>query len=626
MPTLATISIPLSSRSPSSGDSSVGKFKAPVKPQRKRRTYSGDPLPVKPSDNAPRSARIVGREVNIHGAFYQLRVGDMELDDVALDEILDYVSAEHLEDYENGQFEEEAELIRVAEVEQEREQELEAIERQQRRKEKALRKGTVSYQERDSADDALIDSAHAADVAAGRLGRARPTYKHLFKKVKVRRRRKRDPATGELMPLSEDDDDDGGMVAAQSSEEETQQPSRAPGAYVALPDPPKRKRRKHDPITGELLPLQLDARAIGEHKKKRSRRRRHPLTGQLMPLGWKSDVNVPSELQLSDGRDAEVGAMSPAMRSLSIAHEHTAKRVKLGPTLSSADSSPAAIAQQGDAEGTSSSGESSGEEARGEPAPRVISKSLPSAPRGMLSLAPPLRSATTSSVPESSPEPNTMTSIVHPMANVPANENGMDDDEEVEGDEWVIEAILAHHMSDPRTHPQELGKNPVMLYQVKWEGSDELSWEPIDSFSDRSVVDDYFRYQHKDRERDEQKSDGGVEAAEVLATSTEPQALVPATQPEKSGDSDDEDEVDVEEGTYVVETVTNHHMSDPKTHGPDFGKRPVMLYQVKWRGYEGFTWEPMDSFDDRKVIHSYRQRVGLPNIEGNDGDGDRDMS
>lgn len=60
-------------------------------------------------------------------------------------------------------------------------------------------------------------------------------------------------------------------------------------------------------------------------------------------------------------------------------------------------------------------------------------------------------------------------------------------------DEWVIEAILNHGKSDPKTHPSALGKEPVMLYQVKWEGSDELTWEPLSSFASLETVREYQR-------------------------------------------------------------------------------------------------------------------------------------
>lgn len=68
-------------------------------------------------------------------------------------------------------------------------------------------------------------------------------------------------------------------------------------------------------------------------------------------------------------------------------------------------------------------------------------------------------------------------------------------------------------------------------------------------------------------------------------------------------------------------------MSDVKLHGLDFGKLPVMLYRVKWKGYEKITREPISSFDNLSVVYSYRAKGGLDEVgsRGNDEDGDREM-
>jgi hypothetical protein len=36
-----------------------------------------------------------------------------------------------------------------------------------------------------------------------------------------------------------------------------------------------------------------------------------------------------------------------------------------------------------------------------------------------------------------------------------------------------------------------------------------------------------------------------------------------------------------------------------------------MLYQVKWEGYPGTTWEPETSFGNMDVVREYQQKVGL---------------
>lgn len=78
------------------------------------------------------------------------------------------------------------------------------------------------------------------------------------------------------------------------------------------------------------------------------------------------------------------------------------------------------------------------------------------------------------------------------------------DDDDEEGESYAIEKILDHHLSDPKTHPAELGRKPVMLYQVKWEGYDELTWEPVESFDDKAIVEEYWQ-----RAREESQSSRG---------------------------------------------------------------------------------------------------------------------
>jgi len=82
---------------------------------------------------------------------------------------------------------------------------------------------------------------------------------------------------------------------------------------------------------------------------------------------------------------------------------------------------------------------------------------------------------------------------MHPSAAATDPSSDSDSDSEMADDEWAIEAILGHGRSDPKTHPSELGKKPVMLYHVKWEGSDETTWEPLSSFASLEPVREYQR-------------------------------------------------------------------------------------------------------------------------------------
>jgi len=60
-----------------------------------------------------------------------------------------------------------------------------------------------------------------------------------------------------------------------------------------------------------------------------------------------------------------------------------------------------------------------------------------------------------------------------------------------------------------------------------------------------------------------------------------------------------------ESETWEIEAILSNVLSDPKTHDPAFGTTPVMLYEVKWVGWDKTTWEPASSFDDEDVVNVY---------------------
>ena len=613
MPTLASVSIPpvdslgyISSGSdgyetpPEPTVQVKGKGKEPVKQGYKPRVYDDKPLPIAPSDEAPRKARIVSREIDQYGVQYTLAIGDVEIGAVGIEELLDYVSPYDLEAYENRAFEEEREVIQAAAIELEERQRAKA----ERRAERAKRRGIAGYRDPETGEVVAISEAGettgAEGVAVGKHGRARPTYTHLYLKQRERKkRRKRDPETGELLERSDDElfdhQDEGDSEPSSSSDEELPvTKSRSPA------EPKQRRRRRRDPVTGELLPLPSVAAPspkVGESsgkKHKRNRRRRHPLTGELMPLGWRFDPNNPHSRTSGIAptpRRAEPAVPSASLKRLSISQDQPAKRVKLmsGTSSSSRQSgSPAVMlpsSQQSQqtaraprssasrmpvvdlSNTTEESEDASSEEdvptqrAGIKPPPKPVRRSLGGAPI-MQAAAANLRTANRSSEQESyddeRPQPqavNTMTSILKPMspthrrtrstteesssvepllADTPqasifvrsprgtqsslikpsitpkattsitspiATAQGSkpledadvvtDEDEQPGEGEFFIEKILKHMWSDPRSHPGHLGKKPVTLYYVKWEGWDEPTWEPISSFPDVDVVKEY---------------------------------------------------------------------------------------------------------------------------------------
>ena len=98
----------------------------------------------------------------------------------------------------------------------------------------------------------------------------------------------------------------------------------------------------------------------------------------------------------------------------------------------------------------------------------------------------------------------------------------------------------------------------------------------------------------------------------------------------KSTNLEDDDDSDVEhemldEDEYEVEGIVGHHLSDPRTHPPELGHKPVMLYRVKWKGFEELTWEPATSFEDISILQTYNKRFGLKDTTI-DSDVDEEMN
>lgn len=618
------------SSSPKNGKASKSKAPARHPP---RRQYNNDPLPVKLNSVAPKSARIVGREQDYEGAFvtYQLKIGDVDMN-VGVDEILDYVSPLDLEQFEMSRFREEIEILKVLEEDRE----VARRERLAKAAEKARTKGAVFVQEASDSDD-------SPEVQLGKHGRARPDYSKFYKKP-----------GGKGKAIFDDlVDEQRGEGVTPMDEEEV--PAPRPGSARTsgpLQQLPKKRRRRRDPLTGELIPLapipQPKLRIVPEVRR---RRKRHPLTGELMPVGWHYDPEV--EGNAYDNRRTGLGS---AMKetALSISEQHEVKRPRLdteGANSSSGSPVPtkAEIMAQASYQHRSpvKGGMkpivvdlmSSDDEAAAGLTYHGSKVKSPPEQAGNSMIKGTITSATTTSVEESSPEPppplsierqtamsppasqrtpraqQPVTSILSPSAArasstdllALASEQDSSDEEDDE-DEWLIEAILDHRMSDPKSHPAELGKQSVMLYSVKWAGYEAPTWEPVESFGDRSFVDVYRKKMGlKALPKEDDTED---EAENTVVGHRPPTDVKPAIT--TTADDDNADDSGGDDVEYEIERILAHHLSDPRTHPPALGKTPVMLYQIKWKGFEETTWEPEASFDDDvNFLRAYKKRHGL---------------
>ena len=632
----------------------------------KPRIYKDGPLPTQLSQFAPREARIADRIYSDKGPLYQLKLGSVELNGISLDEVLDYVSPLELETFENQKFVEEHEIQKIAEAEDRKEEEEERLELAARRAYQPSSKRIAASEFLDESDDSQSEKTHNVRPVAISGGRARPTYTHLYNKFKVRRRRKRDPLTGELIDFSDDE-----FTEFRSSEDDRAFVAKSHSSLTQQLELPKRRRRKRDPVTGELLPLS-------------PRDERHSVSKSVSkpPLYLTKEVVEDSEQSSSRGE-----ASKPlSMGGLSISEEPEAKRLRLKtheamrsqspiveinvrPHLQSptkhdprlSDRSPFEARNDITIDLTISDDDLVGAQQSYGSKKIPVHRSSGDFERTPTKAEPLSHPVLTSSAAKSSPELGeenyaasptvnkiARTSIVHPSANdavildAPAEQtSGAEQIEDSnEDDEFEIETILAHGMSNPKTHPSGLGLKPVMLYRVKWAGYDEPTWEPLGSFGDIVMVEEYhmrnglkslrskLQRHYPIRDDDTVMAEDGSNTSASVTNLDRPQ-VSPNLTPTKtristtttsltrpSAVSDDDDDSDsLQEGEYEIDSIISHHLSDPRTHPPGLGKVPIMLYQVKWKGYQQTTWEPAESFEERNMVIEYRLKVGLSGFD-----------
>lgn len=503
MPPLASVSIPIpiySDTSPSSPTdeelshksksfafgSGISKGKAAVRssPIQPTRRYYGDaPLSVAPDQDPKRIAKIHSRITDMRGVWYQLRFGE-DVDEVHVHEVLDYVSPQHLEEFEMKSFEEEGELLAIVEADEKR------IRKEEKaRKQRAKRKNVVIYLTTD--DEEHADIKDVQDHVDG--GRARPTYSHMFRlQEKPRRRRKRHPRTGELMPLSDHEtDEDVKPQPPQAAATGTSGWIRAAAStfdYTAM-EPPKKRRRKRHPDTGELMPLSPEPRMHGSsgaseeplHSRipstepfpdrsleKRRRRVRHPRTGALMPLGWKWDPDAQDQGATQRRERKGLGQISPSMGMLTLSQEQQPKLQKVdcsSDVSSSGNGEDVAKLFGISANATSSHAQGSRVFDLPNRASVGFEDKMMAIRQSVASDHQPVSSVEAASwiTAALSPKvPKSMTSILHPVA--PEQPSSVEDSDGDDG-EFYVEAIEDHRLSDPRTHDPEYGSEPIMLYR-----------------------------------------------------------------------------------------------------------------------------------------------------------------
>jgi hypothetical protein len=559
------------------------KSRQPLPLKQKQRQYDDGPLPIKPSDHAPLKARIVGRNFEGGIVTFELKIGDTEVKGISLEEVLDYVSPYHLEEFENESFKEEEEVRRVADEEDRRYRE----EQNERRKERAKNKGVAIMQDTSMSDDSKEDATEL-DAAAGKRGRPRPSYKKDLLKVRQRRRRrKRDRVTGELIPLS--DDGEGMPGQAQQDDQDFSSDDRSDrkrDPFSMENSLPIRRRRKRDPNTGELIPLDstagyqstpktyepqpkpkdsgsgsaLQAMATAFFEKaKRPRRRRHPLTNELMPLGWVYDPEA-------EKRQKQAGIKVSSIQRLSLSKENEPKRRRLERNMSSSGASGTPHKANQDTKGPTKA-------------------ALMAFKQGNV-----INVDSDSAEDEIQVTPATSKSRLL--------RRGV-------GGAAVNQSAVRPASNDGKARQSTSVVLPVHAYQNKPAQSRKPS-----SSSNSSIIP--------------LQVDGGdssSEEEEIAAPQTGssnviiPRQTAAASEPSSASESDD-DELPADE--YVVQAILGHGLTKPIEHPNHVGKKAVMLYKVQWEGWEAPTWEPLSSFEGAMdVVREYQDKVKMKEADRN---------
>lgn len=618
MPTPLYVLIPRSESRDLETDSSETRPRIPLYQQplkTKPRTYSTEPLPIQPSTEAPRDARIINR-VNDYGVVtFELAIGDTKLKGIGLDEVLEYVSAADLETYEHNAFKEEAELLRITHEADEQGQ----LRHLQRNRERQKRKGIEQWVSVDEDED-----DHSLD-GEGTGGRARPSYKKNFEVVRMRRRRrKRDPATGELMSLS--DGDDGLVRGERSSPSESEEAGGSPkelrrkriarqrGEAVGNGELElvRRRRRKRDPFTGELLPLsdrEGQVEGAGESssaeseeaetqqdetrqrtesgqrsahsshvvlgrtgKPKRPRRRRHPITLELMPIGWKYDPNA-------EAKQSGKGAVMPSFHRLTLSQEYEqgsdAKRRRLGDSTSSFGYSLRTSVR------TSSSRDQS------------------------------------SSVDGETPQVDIKRATTLSAFKNHVTINSITDDED---DDALEKATTRQHASASKPKPSILRRSTGgVAVATPLSSSRQALHSDVSSISEQpqpaSAISKRVvpTFQTASSSSSATSSRALAQQSPLNLSQSQPAtSIMHPTAPALHRSSSPSSSSEEDGNQYVIEAILKHSLSDPRTHASELGKKPVMLYLVKWEGWEKPSWEPVTSFVDRSLVNAYRRKAGLP--------------
>ncbi|KAF2150760.1 hypothetical protein K461DRAFT_181806 [Myriangium duriaei CBS 260.36] len=470
------------------------------------------PLHTRLTAKAPRSAKIISRSSANAAQIptYKLQVGGSTISNVGLDEIFAFVSPREYEAFEN--------LIFQHEVEERDTRELQAtllrekLATEGRKYKHAVADssdsdtGADEENEATSQDSALPDPTLPIETEVGRHGRPRPTYTHLYKRGRRGRGRARGGGGG--VSRAESKAKGRGRPLKQPLGEEEQSPDVA--SVLSLNEP--LKRRRIDPsssaqLEGTLASIPKDIlerplpsgrvnpasfaqlESILPTSPKEGLKRQLP-RGRFDFSSAATLEGVPADMSSADS------SASPPQEFFSPMQSSLAAPASRSSAMKASTPSPPASKPHLQSLDTLLPASEIRLESSSSPSSVVSSSSSLSSsaydPSKFRRIKPPGRPTKTPTVTIPRPtttSPNT-TRLIQPPPQDPQSSSASAS--ESDSSSFEVERILTHRLSDPATHSAEMGKEPVMLYHVKWIGYEELTWEPVSSFDDQRVVREYW--------------------------------------------------------------------------------------------------------------------------------------
>ncbi|THZ86953.1 hypothetical protein D6C84_02119 [Aureobasidium pullulans] len=425
-------------------------------------------LDTKPSDSA---AKIVSRSSPSRGLVtYTLQIGPVPVPDVSASEVTDYVSAHGLEVFENQAFEREA-------AEEEARQKARLADKARTRRLKGAThsdSGSDSSSGRDESVGVSILGGESARATA--RGRQRPTYTHFYPKQRAPRGSSKPTVPNKSISLQDngshnrdnkrrrlEEHRDGSVSSAQDVE----------SIYsIASPEQPTQPPSAMEQAAGMITDTQEESDPMDPDDESDD--------DIEMPVRQptRSGLAAADETVKGDGKAAASSFFTFRDRALPSASRVTVSdpsqpastKAKTSSTPEVRVTAPLAKARASTSVSTPAS------------ASTVMTSRQPSAPDQ--------RPITTGS--------NGTTSSREAVMNLDDSASDSEDSEI-----YSVERILAHNLSDPKSHDRDIhGDKPVMLYQVKWEGYDETTWEPATSFEDKDVLQEYWtQYKQKQKQK-----------------------------------------------------------------------------------------------------------------------------